>query len=205
MLRRVPPVATLLVLAAVAAMVALGVWQLHRAEWKKGLLGRFEAARGLSPIAFPQVPPPDDRLLYRRADGFCLAVTRVAARAGESRTGQPGWRHIASCRTGAEGPGMQVDIGWSNGPETPKGWAGGQVTGVIGRDRDHRILLVADRPAPGLAPSAYPDPRQEPNNHLSYAVQWFAFAAMALVIYVVALRRRLAGDPPPFASPPPDR
>ena len=29
-------------------------------------------------------------------------------------------------------------------------YVGGKVSGVIGRDRDHRILLVADRPAPGL-------------------------------------------------------
>ncbi|HNJ47416.1 MAG TPA: SURF1 family protein, partial [Novosphingobium sp.] len=31
-----------------------------------------------------------------------------------------------------------------------------------------------------------------PNNHLSYAVQWFLFAATALVIYGLALRKRLA-------------
>ncbi len=29
-----------------------------------------------------------------------------------------------------------------------------------------------------------------PNNHLSYAVQWFSFAATALIIYALALRRR---------------
>jgi surfeit locus 1 family protein len=29
-----------------------------------------------------------------------------------------------------------------------------------------------------------------PNNHLSYAVQWFLFAAIASVIYVLAVRRR---------------
>jgi len=29
-----------------------------------------------------------------------------------------------------------------------------------------------------------------PNNHLSYAIQWFFFAATALVIYVLALRKR---------------
>jgi surfeit locus 1 family protein len=29
-----------------------------------------------------------------------------------------------------------------------------------------------------------------PNNHLAYAVQWFLFAAVASVIYVLALRWR---------------
>jgi cytochrome oxidase assembly protein ShyY1 len=30
-----------------------------------------------------------------------------------------------------------------------------------------------------------------PNNHLAYAVQWFLFAAIALIIYIIAVRRRL--------------
>ena len=29
-----------------------------------------------------------------------------------------------------------------------------------------------------------------PNNHRMYAVQWFAFAAIALLIYGLALRKR---------------
>jgi surfeit locus 1 family protein len=29
-----------------------------------------------------------------------------------------------------------------------------------------------------------------PNNHLSYAIQWFFFATTAVVIYVLALRKR---------------
>nr|WP_301183132.1 SURF1 family protein [Sphingomonas quercus] len=181
---------TLLVLAAVAAMIALGVWQLHRRQWKEGLLASWSAARTMPPVAWPTVPPADDSLIYRRADGFCLAVTGFSARAGEDRRGNPGWRHLAACRTGAEGPGMLVDIGWSRTPDAPPRWIGGKVSGIIGRDRDRRILLVADQAAPGLAPSAYPDPNEEPNNHLTYAVQWFSFAAIALIIYVIALIQR---------------
>ena len=37
---------------------------------------------------------------------------------------------------------------------------------------------------------AAPDPRDLPNNHLAYAGQWFFFALTALVIYILALRRR---------------
>jgi cytochrome oxidase assembly protein ShyY1 len=32
---------------------------------------------------------------------------------------------------------------------------------------------------------------------MSYAVQWFAFAAIALVIYLLALRRRRGRELPP--------
>jgi surfeit locus 1 family protein len=51
-------------------------------------------------------------------------------------------------------------------------------------------MLVADVPAPGLAASTPPDPAAIPNNHLAYAVQWFVFAGVALLIYGLALRRR---------------
>ena len=37
-----------------------------------------------------------------------------------------------------------------------------------------------------------PDIGLVPNNHLAYAGQWFFFAAVAALIYLVALRRRLA-------------
>jgi surfeit locus 1 family protein len=40
---------------------------------------------------------------------------------------------------------------------------------------------------------ARPDPRDIPNNHLAYAVQWFLFATVAAVIYALALAKRLAG------------
>jgi surfeit locus 1 family protein len=36
----------------------------------------------------------------------------------------------------------------------------------------------------------HPDPRDLPNNHFSYAVQWFLFAATALVIYGIAVWKR---------------
>jgi cytochrome oxidase assembly protein ShyY1 len=190
-MRRVPVLATLVVGLAIAAMIALGVWQLRRAEWKEGLLARYAAAGNLPPVAWPAVPPVDGSLLFRQASGYCLEVTGWTARAGQNRAGAPGWRHIAACRTGgAEGPGMQVDMGWSNDPAAPKGWGGGPVGGVIDADRDHVILLVSDNAAPGLQPSARPSPENIPNNHRAYAIQWFLFALVAAAIYALALRRR---------------
>ena len=85
---------------------------------------------------------------------------------------------------------MQVDMGWSRDAAAPRGWRGGPVSGVIDADRDHLIMLVSDAAAPGLQPSARPSPADIPNNHRAYAVQWFLFAGVALVIYVLALRQR---------------
>ena len=53
------------------------------------------------------------------------------------------------------------------------------------------LMLVADTPPPGLAANAGPDLSSIPNNHFAYAIQWFCFAATALIIYVLAVRRRL--------------
>ena len=51
-------------------------------------------------------------------------------------------------------------------------------------------MIVSDTPAPGLKPTAQPNPADIPNNHFSYAVQWFLFAGVATIIYIIALRRR---------------
>jgi cytochrome oxidase assembly protein ShyY1 len=192
MIRRLPIIPTIVVVAAAAIMVALGVWQLQRARWKEGLLAQYAAADRLPPIAFPTVPLRNDQLpLFRHATGVCLRITGQRASAGENRSGEPGYVHIVDCATGAEGPGMSVEVGWSKNPNAKVAWAGGPVSGVIAPDRLTRMRLVAASAPPGLEPSAPPSVSSIPNNHRSYAVQWFAFVAIALVIYALAVRKRL--------------
>ena len=196
---RFPWLATLLVTAAVATMIGLGIWQLHRAAWKKDLLARYAQAQHLPEIAWPVVPRDPEALYFHRASALCLQVTSWRAIAGRNVKDQPGWTHIAACRTGAEGPGLQVAIGWSLSSNTPK-WSGGPVHGVIAPDSHYRMRLVAERPAPGLEPSRPPSLDSIPNNHMAYAFQGFAFAATALVIYALALPKRMreaAGKLPP--------
>ena len=54
--------------------------------------------------------------------------------------------------------------------------------------------LVAATPGPGLMASAPPSPDTIPNNHFSYAIQWFLFAGIASLIYGLALRQRWRKD-----------
>jgi surfeit locus 1 family protein len=193
--KKLPLLPTIVVAAAMAAMVALGIWQLRRADEKAALLERYAAAAGQPAVAWPTIPGRGRELLYRRATGFCTEVTGWRAIAGRNRAGEPGQIHIAACRTGGlEGPGMQIDMGWSRDPHAPA-WRGGEVSGTIAPDREHQIRLVSDAAAPGLEPSAAPDPADIPNNHLMYAGQWFFFALLAGIIYVIALRRRIAEPP----------
>jgi len=196
MIRRLPIIPTIVVLAAVAVMIGLGIWQLQRARWKEGLIHRYAEAERLPPITFPTEPLRDNQLpLFRNATGVCLRIVGQRAVAGENRGGEPGYAHIVDCATGAEGPGMSVEVGWSKDPNAKVNWKGGPVSGVIGPDSRTRMRLVAAGAPPGLEPSAPPSLATIPNNHRSYALQWFAFAAIALVIYGLAVAARLKTGP----------
>jgi cytochrome oxidase assembly protein ShyY1 len=196
MIRRLPILPTFLVALAVATMIALGLWQISRAHWKEGLLERYSAAQGQPAITFPTIPLKGDLPLYRRASGLCLKVVGWRASAGENRTGEPGYAHLADCSTGAEGPGMTIDAGWTKDPNFKPKWSGGPVNGIIGPDRVMKLRLVSETGLGGLQPSARPSLAAIPNNHRFYAAQWFFFAFAALVIYLLALRKRLKGDGP---------
>jgi cytochrome oxidase assembly protein ShyY1 len=192
MIRRLPIIATLVVLAAVAAMVGLGIWQLRRAKWKEGIIARYAQAEKLPPIIYPTTPMTDEQLpLFRHATGVCLHPVGQRAMAGEDKSGEPGYVHIVDCSTGAEGPGMSVEVGWSKDPNAKVNWAGGAASGIISPDRKTRMRLVAASAPQGLEPSAPPSIDSIPNNHRSYALQWFAFALIALIIYGLAVRKRL--------------
>lgn len=196
MIRRLPFWPTLVVAAAVAVMLGLGVWQLQRAAWKGTLLDRYASAARLPPIAWPTMPPSDAALpLFRRASGLCLRPVATRTATGQNRAGEAGYAFIADCTTGAEGPGMSVAIGWSKNPQARYVWRGGAVSGTIAPDSKMRIRLVADIAPQGLEPLKPPSLDAIPNNHMFYALQWFFFAAVALLIYGLALRGKWAAKP----------
>lgn len=190
MRRRLPLIPTLLVAAAMAVMIGLGIWQLDRREEKLALLETYRAAAGRPPISWPVVPPKEPLPLFRSATGNCLQVTGFRTAAGQNQRGEPGFLIIADCRTGAEGPGLAVELGWSKDPNAGRDYRGGLVSGIVAPDSINRMRLVAATAGAGLMPSAVPSPDIIPNNHLSYAIQWFLFAAIAAIIYWLALRQR---------------
>lgn len=192
---KAPVIPTLLVGLAVAAMVALGCWQLLiRLPEKEAMLAQLAGNPSRPAVAFPS--RPDDRLLFRSATLTCKPPVTIA-RAG---AGNAGYRMIATCAGG-----QIVQIGTTRDPRGMVGWQGGRVSGRISHAPDPRpliatlfdsspkpLMLVADTPAAGLNANPVADWRSVPNNHLAYAVQWFVFAGIAGVIYLLALRRRPA-------------
>jgi len=201
MIKRLPVIPTFVVAAAVAALVWLGVWQLGRANENQLLVDRYRAAQAQPPITFPTIPITNSELpLMRYATGNCLRPVSKRTAAGENREGEPGYLIIVDCTTGAEGPGMSVELGWSKNPNAKPEWHGGLVSGFIVKDPRTRMRLVADSPAPGLDGSARPSAENQvsvtPARNRGYAATWFAFAGIALVIYGLAVRKRLKDKTP---------
>ncbi len=193
---RPPVIPSVLVAAAVAVMISLGAWQLKRAKWKERLLASYAQAEALPPITWPTEPLRDDQLpLFRHATGMCLRPVGKRAIAGENAAGETGYVQIIDCATGAEGPGMSVQVGWSKDPNAKVNWAGGLVSGIIVPDRRSRMRLVAASAPPGLQPSKAPEVASvspvTPAGHRGYAATWFSLAVVALIIYGLALRKRL--------------
>ena len=205
MIRRIPIFATLIVIAAVAIMIRFGIWQLGRAGERDAAKAEMIARSSLPGVEFPYSNPTNPRFAYRRVMATCDEVRSWEARGGRSADGTTGWRHIATCVAGKPNVLFQADMGVSRGPNIQLSWAGGEVIGHAVRAPDNRslvekllrkqvprpLMLVAETPAPGLAPSRQPDPREEENSSWSYAGQWFLFALTALAIYSIALWKRM--------------
>ncbi|ABC62643.1 SURF1 family cytochrome oxidase biogenesis protein [Erythrobacter litoralis] len=183
-----PLIPTVLVLAAVATMMALGVWQLGRADEKEALIARYQSVASDAPrVAWPKTDLAVTERLYQPSSFSCTDVIARRTTAATSAAGAKGLAQIATCRIDGGGE-AEVVLGFTRQPDEGS-WVGGEVTGVIAPGP----RLVASPPLAGLEPIARPDPSDLPNNHLAYAGQWFFFALTALVIYVLALRRQQAG------------
>ncbi|KLE35028.1 SURF1 family cytochrome oxidase biogenesis protein [Aurantiacibacter luteus] len=191
MMRRLPVIPTIVVTLAAATMVALGFWQLGRKEEKEALLATF--ARNAADTGVRDFSAVEPSLAtYRRVRLDCRSPSGWNAVAGRSASGRSGYVHRYDCGVFA-GDGQAAspvvgEIGWSPGPQQPS-FAGGEIVGRLAQSGEGYKIVSEDGLA-GLEPSAQPDPRDLPNNHLAYAGQWFFFALTALVIYWLALRRR---------------
>jgi cytochrome oxidase assembly protein ShyY1 len=182
-----------MVALALPILIALGLWQLQRAEWKAALLDQYASNSRAPVVELGEGPIPEDaqfrtvRLFIECPEGPPII------RAGRNLAGQVGYSHLARCRVGATP--LLLDSFWAPRPDAT--WFGGDAErvaqgwtqGVLVRQANDEWLLVQARVSPFLEPSAPPSLDTIPNNHFSYAIQWFSFAAILLVIYALYLRR----------------
>jgi surfeit locus 1 family protein len=95
-------------------------------------------------------------------------------------------------------------MGISQNSKAQPAWRGGEVSGIVVAEPSRaglwqritrtapppRPMIVSFRAAPRLEPSARPSRDSIVNNSFAYAIQWFLFAATALIIYFIAASRR---------------
>jgi len=165
---------TALMLAGLALLIGLGVWQLKRLEWKQGLIAQIEARTKGPPItledAVALAGEGRDPSYYRvRADGrFHHAKERYLYAVSEGRVG---WHVIAPFET-EDGDVVLVDRGFvPDELKDPSARALGQVENVvtvigIARSPETQTLFTPDnepkvnrwfwRDLAGMARSMFP-------------------------------------------------
>jgi len=250
---------TLLVVAAMAVMARLGVWQLERREQRiarnADLIAKLEAA----PLSLNQAaraatwPLPEERSAVRnlRAEAtghydFANQLLLVQ----QNYDNMPGAHLVVPLLLSDANQAVLVDRGWvpyddvqsgrwqqydqPQGPVTVEGrvqpsqilqgqnaepggnddatgqarqeWYRIDVAAIQGQ-LPYRLLpvyLLESAPAQGNTALPYriePEVDLSEGPHLGYALQWFAFAIIAGVVYLAALRSRLHKEHAPKDQP----
>lgn len=193
-------------LAGCALLVSLGLWQMQRLAWKEGLIARIEAVIGEAPVALPSAPDPAcDRFLAVTVSGqFTGPQTRILT--SLPRQG-PGYLLVAAYRTddGREillqrgyvadltpltppPPGevrVTGNLDWPDdltpGMEAHDAardiWVGHDLPGLAAQLGAQPLLVVA-REGAGADVIPVPVTAALRNDHLGYALTWFALAAV---------------------------
>jgi len=118
-------------LAGAAILVGLGIWQLQRLEWKRGVLAGMEARISAAPVALPAAPGPE-------ADNY--RAVRLAGRIGAEelhvlvtrKSFGPGFRVVAPFET-ADGRRILLDRGYVRevDKDAPRAAGPAEVTGNL--------------------------------------------------------------------------
>ncbi|MEL7190103.1 MAG: SURF1 family cytochrome oxidase biogenesis protein, partial [Pseudomonadota bacterium] len=86
---RIPIIPTILVVAAAGVMVALGIWQLGRADEKAALIAEFEQKQKVSEVV--PIYAGDPKFVYRTVQLKCPEPQDWRAVAGRNDKGQAGF------------------------------------------------------------------------------------------------------------------
>jgi surfeit locus 1 family protein len=200
---RLPLLPTLITVAGVVILCALGRWQLERRVWKQDLIARLEAAPGLPPVSpreFAAALAGETSVQYRRAAIGCHAgPTRPYGLVpGSSAAGDSGFFVVVSCRPNAKPPDIVAVAGWTRRADAADlvldldhEFSGIVIESPYGDQPGRpRFMLIPDTAVAPLGRPRRPDPADLPDNHLAYALQWFGLAIALAAIYGLWLRRR---------------
>jgi surfeit locus 1 family protein len=220
-------VATVCLLVLFPLFIALGVWQLHRADEKRAimalrerngaeppvlLMGKAEAAdadRYRQVQAFGEYDVDHqfllDNQIFNQQAGYWVMTPLRLADSDAAVLVNRGWVPVGSDRSrlpqlGVSSPYVRITglidhfpgVGYKlKGAEIPgSGWPSvvqmldaGQLSARLGyRLLPYQVLLAPDQPQ-GYARSWRP-PDLNPGKNQGYALQWFSFAAVLVILYI---------------------
>ena len=201
-----------LLAAAIVAIgcIRLGIWQLDRLSQRKARNAAIALVFREPPIAVEQAARDSVPRFRRVIAKGTWSYARETALAGRTHNGAPGV-HIVTPMTLADGSSEAlVNRGWVYSPDARTvdlaRWREGDRGEVVGYvDEVPRFLSLGAATAyivalddSGSARTANtghpvrlsPPPFDDNGPHLNYAVQWFSFAAIALIGAPVLVRRR---------------
>jgi surfeit locus 1 family protein len=210
-------VGAIVALAVAAVFARLGVWQLHRLDERKARNAEILAARNLPPVELPEHKVEPDALRDRRAHARG-AYDYEHARVWTGRTydGAPGVALLTPLRL-ADGSAVFVDRGWVPSADAmhvdASRYQEGDSADVTGlalpapRDRGDvdpvalrrvlpyqvlgLVLQLNDTAAPHpIGLKRWRPPALDNGPHLSYAIQWFAFALIGIIGTAVLVRKQ---------------
>ncbi len=215
---------TILTLCGVAVLCTLGVWQLQRLEWKRGVLEAIEASRNApEPLPLLSLEDFESGPVYKRGHISGRFIKEKSFLLGpRTQDGKPGYHVIAPFALDGSGV-VLVNRGWIGLDKTPGAldWpAHSTLTGALRLPDSGNIFTPANQPEKDvwyvidrgeiawakdlhtLSPlmfyveSAEESPATNSlhnlpnNNHLQYALFWFAMAAAMVAVYALRFLRR---------------
>jgi surfeit locus 1 family protein len=189
-----------------AGCVAAGIWQLDRLAQRRARNAVLAARLALPPLEVRRGLSADSARQRQVTAHGVYDFTAEQTWPGRGFEGTPGVALITPLRL-ADGSKVLVDRGWVYSPDAfhvdhsayrepdtatvtgvalipPRGRGDVAVTGLL----PFVIQLEGRDPARGL-PRRWPPPAFDDGPHLSYAIQWFSFAVIALVGTAVLIRK----------------
>ena len=207
-------------LIGAALLVSLGLWQLQRLEWKRGILAQINSRLAGEPQPLPASGTPDEDRYQPVALTGTILPDEVHVLVSLKQVGA-GYRIISPFETdgrrilldrgfvrvedvGVDRPGGNVtvrgNLHWPDdrNSSTPQNDVAGNIW--FARDIDalakvldtEPLLVIARNVAPG-DPGVTPLPVSAagiPNDHLQYAITWFSLAAIWLIMTIAWVRRQ---------------
>lgn len=201
---------TLVVVAILVATgcVFLGRWQLNRLAQRRARNAVLSARLALPPLPVGSGVTADSARQRRVVAQGVYDFSAERTWPGRSFQGTPGVALVTPLRL-ADGSAVLVDRGWVPSPDAfhvdhglyrepdtatvtgvalipPRGRGDVDVAGFL----PFVIQLEAPEPPPNRGlPRRWPPPAFDDGPHLSYAIQWFSFAIIALVGTAVLIRK----------------